>query len=160
MSYIESQLEFSDSQAVTSAAVGTNVIDLALARNLGNGEPMAVVITVEVAADQTTGDEDYTFDVEYATDAAQTTGRELLGRRVYESGTPAAPAQDADLLIAGYKVVIPLPITDISEAARYLGIRYTTAGTSPTITCSASLTLMSMIESYTDGGRPICYTIS
>jgi len=158
--YIDSFLEFSDSQAVTSAAVATNVVDTTTARNLGNGEPLAVVITVEVAADQTTGDEDYTFDVEYATDAAQTTGRQLIGRRVFESGTPTAPAQDADLLVAGFKIVIPVPVTAASEVGQYLGIRYTTAGTSPTITCSASLMLLSCIENNIDGGQAIGYTVS
>ena len=109
--YIDKDNLFSDSQAVSSSAVGTNVIDLSVDRSIGNGEPMAVVFVVEVAADQTTGDEDYTFDVEYATDAAQTTGRQLVGRRVFESGTPTAPAQDADLLVAGFQVVIPIPPT-------------------------------------------------
>jgi hypothetical protein len=153
---LDSLLQFSDSQAVTADAVGTNVVDLSVNRSIGNGEPMAAVFVVEVAADQTTGDEDYTFDVEYATDAAQTTGRQLIGRRVFESGTPGAPAQDADLLVAGFKVVIPLPPTQLSESAQYIGIRYDVAGTSPTITCSAFLTPLNMVESafgvsYVDG---------
>ena len=153
---LDALLQFSDSQAVTADAVGTNVIDLSVNRSIGNGEPMAVVFVVEVAADQTTGDEDYTFDVEYATDAAQTTGRQLIGRRVFESGTPGAPAQDADLLVAGFKVVIPVPPTQLSESARYFGIRYDVTGTTPTITCSAFLTPLNMVESsfgvtYADG---------
>ena len=143
---IDKNLEFSDSQAVTSSSVGTNVIDLSIDRSIGNGEPMAVVFNVEVAADQTTGDEDYTFDVEYASNAPQSTGVQLVGRRVFESGTPVAPAQDADLLVVGFRIVIPVPPTDLSESERYLGIRYVTAGTSPTITCSASLMPLSMVD--------------
>lgn len=143
---LDAQLQFSDSQAVTSSDVGTNVLDLTSDRSIGNGEPMAVVFCVEVAADQTSGNEDYTFDVEYASDAAQTTARQLVGRRVFESGTPTAPAQDADLLVAGYKFYIPIPPTDLSESERYLGIRYTTAGTTPTITVSAYLIPLSMAE--------------
>ena len=73
--FIDAQSEFSSSQAVTTSAVGTNVIDLGSNRSIGNGEAMAVAIFVEVAADQGTGDEDYTFEVEYATDAGQSTGR-------------------------------------------------------------------------------------
>jgi len=152
--YVDAQNLFSDAQAVTADAVGTNVIDLGVARSIGNGEPMAVVFSVDVAADQTTGDEDYTFDVEYATDAAQTTGRQLVGRRIYESGTPGAPAQDADLLVAGYRLAIPIPPTTGAEDARYLGIRYDVAGTTPTITVTAFLTPMSMIDAavdYADG---------
>jgi hypothetical protein len=130
-------LTFSNEQAVTSTAVGTNVMDLSVDRGFGNGTPLAVCFHVDVAADQTTGDEDYTFDVEYATNAAQSTGVQLVGRRVFESGTPTAPAQDADLLVAGFKFYIPIPPTNDSEDARFLGIRYVTAGTSPTITVTA-----------------------
>ena len=144
---IDAQTRFSDSQAVTADAVGTNVIDLGDDLSLGNGEPMAVLFTVEVAADQTTGDEDYTFDVEYASNAAQTTGRQLIGRRVFESGTPTAPAQDADLLVPGFQFAIVLPPTVLSESERYLGIRYDVAGTTPTITCSAVLVPLSFIGS-------------
>lgn len=143
---IDNQLVFSDAQAITADAVGTNVIDLSADRSIGNGEPMAVVFCVDVAADQTTGDEDYTFEVEYASNAAQTTGRQLIGRRVFESGTPTAPAQDADLLVAGFKFVIPIPPTALSESERYLGIRYDVTGTTPTITITSFLQPMSMIQ--------------
>ncbi len=136
--------QFSASQAVTTDAVGTNVKDLTVNRSIGNGEPMCVLFCVEVAADQTTGDEDYAFEVEYATDAAQTTGRQRVGRRTFESGTPDAPAQDADLLVAGFRFVIPIPMTVLAESARYLGIRYDTTGTTPTITVSAYLMPLSM----------------
>lgn len=151
---LDSQLQLSDSQAVTTDAVGTNVIDLSVDRSMGTGEALGIVFTVEVAADQTTGDEDYTFDVEYASDAAQTTARQLIGRRVFESGTPTAPAQDADLLVAGFSFIIPIPPTKLSESERYLGIRYDTTGTTPTITMSAHLAVLSMIDAtndYADG---------
>jgi hypothetical protein len=143
---LDAQLLFSDAQAVTTDAVGTNVIDLSIARCIGTGEPMAVLFSVDVAADQTTGDEDYSFDVEFATDAAQTTGRQRIGRRTFESGTPDAPAQDADLLVAGYQFYIPIPPTDRSEDERYLGIRYDTTGTTPTITVTAALIPLSMAQ--------------
>ena len=136
---LDAQTLFSDAQAVTADAVGTNVIDLGVDRSIGNGEPMGVLFVVDVAADQTTGDEDYTFDVEYASNAAQSTGRQLIGRRVFESGTPTAPAQDADLLVAGFSFMIPIPPTRLSESERYLGIRYDVTGTTPTITMTAIL---------------------
>lgn len=145
---IDAQQLFSDAQAITADAVGTNVIDLGVDRSIGNGEPMCVVFCVDVAADQTTGDEDYTFEVEYASNAAQTTGRQLIGRRVFESGTPTAPAQDADLLVAGFKFFIPIPPTKLSESERYLGVRYDVTGTTPTITVTAFLQPMSMVEAY------------
>lgn len=142
---LDAQSQFSSSQALTGSAVGENVISLGVARSIGQGEPMVVLFCVEVAADQTTGDEDYTFDVEYATNAGQSTGRQLIGRRVFESGTPTAPAQDADLLVAGYKFTIPVPAVTQSEDEIYLGIRSTLAGSTPTITISAWLVPQSMV---------------
>lgn len=148
--YTDAQTLFSDAQALTATGVGTNVIDLSLDRSIGNGEPLAVMFTVDVAADQTTGDEDYTFEIEYASDAAQTTGRQLMGRRVFQSGTPTAPAQDADLLVAGFNFFIPIPPTDLSESERYFGVRYTLAGTTPSITVTTQLLPMSMVDAYND----------
>lgn len=156
--FIDAQSEFSSSQAVTASAVGTNVIDLGSNRSIGNGEAMAVAIFVEIAADQGTGDEDYTFEVEYATNAAQSTGRQLVGRRVFESGTPTAPAQDADLLVTGFTVIIPIPPTKLSESAQFIGVRYVTSGTSPSITVSAALMPMSDIDATNDYANN--YTIS
>lgn len=143
---LDSQLQFSDSQAVSSSAVGTNTVDLSVARSIGSGNPMGVVFVVEVAADQTTGDEDYTFDVEFATAADQSAGRQVVGRRIFESGTPDAPAQNADLLVAGFSFVVPIPPVSSDEDERYIGVRYITAGTTPTITVSAYLQAMDMID--------------
>lgn len=156
--YIDEQLELSDAQALTATALSTNVIDLGVNRSMGNGEAMAVVITVGVAADQTTGDEDYTFALEVASDAAMTTARQELGRRTYESGTPTAPAQDADLLVAGYTFTIPVPPATLGDTARYMAVRYTLAGTTPTITVDASLVPQSDVAIYNtyDAG----YTVS
>lgn len=159
MSFLDAGNQFSDSQALTVVgAVGTNVIDLSQDRSIGNGEAMAAVFYVEVAADQTTGDEDYTFEVEYASNAAQSTGRQLIGRRVFESGTPGAPAQNADLLVPGFKVIIPIPPTTLDESEQFIGIRYVLAGTTPLITCSAFLSPMDMIDQSND--YPIGYAIT
>jgi hypothetical protein len=152
---LDAQHQFSDSQELTATAVATNVVDLSLDRSIGNGEPMGVVFNVEVDADQTTGDEDYTFTVEYSSSADQSTGYVTMGQRLFQSGTPAAPAQDADLLVVGYKFVIPIPAAGLGDSARYVGVRYTLAGTTPTLTVSAYLQPLSMIEvgqvDYADG---------
>lgn len=143
---VDAQLLFSDAQAVTTSAVGTNVLDLTIDRSIGNGEPMAIVFVVDVTADKTTGDETYTFDVEYASNAAQTTGRQLIGRRVFQGGTPTAPNEDAGLLVAGFQFVMAVAPTSLSESERYLGVRYTTAGTTPTITVTSFLTPLSGVD--------------
>lgn len=151
--------QFSSSQAFTASAVGTNVIDLLTAKSLGSGEPMAVVFNVVVAAEVDSDDEDYTFDVEYASDAAQTTGRQLIGRRVFESGTPTAPAQDADLLVAGFQFSIPIPPVTAGEDEQYLGIRCTVAGTIVTgVTITAYLVPQNFIQK--DRNYASGYTVS
>jgi len=146
--YIDKLLKLSDAQNVTATAVGTNVVDIEVARGVGNGEPMAVVFSVGVAGDQVSGDEDYTFDVEYATNAAQSTGAQLMGRRIFESGTPTAPAQNADLLVAGFVFAIPIPPTTGDEDGDFLGVRYTLAGTTPDITVDAWIAPLSDVSQY------------
>lgn len=146
--YVESQALISDAQALTATAVGTNAIDLSVAQSIGNGEPLAMLFVVDVAADQTSSDEDYTIELEYSSTADQSAGYVTMGRRLYESGTPAAPAQNADLLVAGYQFAIPMPPTGAGDDERYVGVRYTLAGTSPTMTITAYLTPMSMIDAY------------
>ncbi len=152
--YVDNELVLSDTQTVTATAVGTNVIDLGVARSIGNGEPMAVLFTIQSDAVQTGSDEDYTFEVEYSSVAAQTSGYITIGRRLYESGTPAAPAQNADLLVTGYKLVIPIPPTYEGDDERYLGVRYTIAGAAADVDVHAVVIPMSMIDAsvdYADG---------
>ena len=144
--YIDNFLKLSDGQAVTASAFGTNVIDLSENRSIGGGEPMVLAFAVIVAADQTTGDEDYTFFLETASDAAQTTARQLIGARIFESGTPVGSSQDADLLVAGFKFYIPIPPATLAETNRFLGVRYQTAGTSPTITMDCWVGPLSMVD--------------
>lgn len=142
---LDVQQEFSDSQALSVTALSTNVIDLALARSIGNGEPMAVIINVEVLADITSSDETYQFDLETASDAGITTARKLLGRRRYTFAA-TAPDENANLLAAGFKFAIPVPQAALSESARFLALRYTLGGTTPTVTVSAHLMPASMVE--------------
>lgn len=146
--YIDNLLKLSDAQALTATAVATNVVDLGVARSVGNGEPMAVVFSVGVAADVADGDEDYTFDVKYSSNAAQTAGEQLMSRRIFESGTPAAPAQDADLLVAGFLFAMPLPPTTLDEDGQFLGVEYTLAGTTPSITVDCWIAPLKDVAQY------------
>lgn len=143
---LDAQNQFSDAQSISADATGDNVIDLGISRALGRGEPMAVVFNVDVAADQTSSDEDYGFEVEYSSDAAQTTDRKAVGRLNFESGTPDAPALNADLLVAGYQFAIPLPPMGLETSERFLGIRYDVTGNTPTITMTAHLVPMAGIQ--------------
>jgi len=144
--FLDNDLALSSSQAVSSTGVGTNTIDLAAARSVGSGEPVSVLFVVEVAADQTSGDEDYQFDVEFASAANQGSGQQSVGRRLFESGTPTAPAQNADLLVAGFQFSINIPPVSGDEDERYLGVRYTLSGTSPSVTVSAYVVPTALLD--------------
>lgn len=138
---IDAQNLFSDAQAITADANSTNVIDLGVGRNLFDGEPMAVVLIVDVAADATTGDETYEFEVHTDDNASLSSSTQLIAQTI------AAAA-----LTAGSQHVIPVPVGVSLE--RYLGLKYDVGGTTPTITVTAFLQPLSMIsklKSYADG---------
>ena len=156
--YLDTLQLFSDAQALTVTALATNVIDLSVDRSIGTGDDMAVFFQVDVAADLVTGDETYQFDVEYASNAGQTTGRQLMGRRIFQAGTPTAPNQNANLLVAGFIFNIPVPKTVLSESEQFFGVRYTLSGTTPTLTITTWLAPMAMGQSYAN--YPKGYTIS
>lgn len=134
--YVDALTLLSDAQAVTADAVSTNTIDLGAsspARQIGDGEPMAIGLTVDVAADHTTGDETYTFEV------IQSAAANLGSPDILASYTIAA----ADLAAGS---IHALPIPPGGPTKRYLGLNYNTGGTSPTITVTAWLTALSLIS--------------
>lgn len=59
--YVDGQLLFSDAQAVTAAAASTNTVDLGIARDIGTGQDLYVVVVCDVA--MTDGSSDSTLDV-------------------------------------------------------------------------------------------------
>lgn len=136
---LDAQLQLSDAQAVTSAdAYSTNTVDTGAgtpARQIGDGEPMALVVSVDTAAagDGTPASFTNTFDfiVVESPNANLSSHTEVIKRRV-----PGAQ------LTAGAIVVIPIPPGKPTE--RYIGARYE-LGTDDTITVSAWFLPMSFI---------------
>jgi hypothetical protein len=125
--FIDALLLLSDAQAVTADAVSTNTIDCSAvspARDIGTGEPLEVVFQVDVAADFTTGDETYAFEV-ISSAAANLGTPTVLARR----------AIAAALLTAGS--IHRLQVPPGSMVQRYLGANYDVGGTTPTITVTA-----------------------
>ena len=59
----DSLLLFSDAQAITAAAASTSYVDLKAARNLGVGEPLFVVLIVDVALTDGSSDSTLTVDL-------------------------------------------------------------------------------------------------
>lgn len=135
--FIDSQLQFSSAQALTSTAASTNIVDLGVARNIQDGEAMTILVVPTVAADITTGDETYEFDVETATDAAFTSP-------VVVSKTTVAAA----LLTVGAKpIALPIPIG--FAVLRYIRVKYVLGGTTPSLTASAYLEPSNLVEKRT-----------
>lgn len=138
---VDSKLELSDAQALTATAVSTNV--LPVSGNIGPGEPMAVAVTVNVAADSTTGDETYQFVLQTATDAAFTSPVNLITTEAFAGST----------LSEGKTFMVPVGSNNLA----YLRMNYVLAGTTPSITVDAHLQPQSMIDNKSD--LPVNYVI-
>ena len=141
---IDHQEVLSDAQALTATADSTNHRDLGSDRDIGRGEPMALVLIVDVAADTTTGDETYQFQVETDDNTSFTSSTIIADRTIAGSA-----------LTAGSRHVIPLAHAN----ERYVQGVYTLAGTTPSVTVTAFLQPMSMIDS-NDVTYPNGYTIA
>ncbi len=130
--YIDSENLLSNAQALTATADSTNYIDLGVDRDLGKGEPMALVIVVDVAADTANADETYQFQVETDDNTS------------FSSSTIIADATIAGAsLTAGSRHVLPLQ----QNSERYIQGVYTLGGTTPSVTITADIKPMSLVES-------------
>lgn len=125
----------SDAQSLSATALSTNTVDLGNVtpkRQIGTGETIGVVITVDVAADFTTGDETYDFQLVQSAAEALTSPTVLARLTFIASGTMIS-----SLLVQGYRMFLPLPHG--MPIQRYLGMNYVLGGTTPTITVTACL---------------------
>lgn len=135
----DAQVLLSDAQALTATAVSTNTMDMGnptFKNEVGTGEPLVLMITVDVAADTASADETYQFQLIQSANANLSSQDVLLQ-------TDTAFITRATL-VAGYKVEIPIPKGMVSK--RYLGARYVLGGTTPSITVTASIMPWSMTE--------------
>ena len=147
MSYVDALTRVMAAQAFTATGVSASSYDLSADDpDIGAGEPLGFAITVGVAADSTTGDETYQFNVVDDDDAA-------LGSVVVLAEMLVLAA---DLLLGG-RVKLPVPMGQMKQ--RYLGVQVVLGGTTPSITVSADMKALSMISgSYRY--YPLNYTIS
>ncbi len=134
--YIDAQGTFSDAQAVTTSAASTNLINLGVDGNLGIGEPMSVVIFLDVLATATNTDETYVATLQ--TDALAAFGSPAtIGTATINRGAAA-----------GSRDIIPVPADTTCE--EHIRVYFTHGGTSPTATYTAFLIPNSMIQNYVD----------
>lgn len=150
--YIDKLLQVSAQQALTATAYSTNSVDLGNVtpkRRVADGEPLAWMLTVDVAADHTSGDETYEVDVIQSANA-DLSSETVLAKYVILYST----------LTAGAKIVLPLPPGNVGvAAARYIGLKYVLGGTTPTVTVTAELMPLSdAVEVYLAYAKG--YTIS
>ena len=148
--YVDALGRVSNAQAVTATAVSTDKIDLGAStvrRQIGEGEAMGFGVSVGVAAVADDGDETYQFDIVSDEDAA-------LGSPTVHASFVIARG----LLTAGSLHWLPIPRGG-PPMERYLGLRYTTGGTTPGITVTAWLTSHQL---FSINARPYAkgYTIS
>ena len=128
--FVDTQTELSDSQAVTSTAISSNVIDLLASLgggtaltggntilDIGQGEDIYLVVNTAVACTDVSSDATLVVTLETATDAGLTTGAVVH----FSTGTLAF----ASFATAGTGLIaVKLPAADYK---RYLGLRYTVA---------------------------------
>lgn len=145
MAMLDNNLRFSSSQAITADADSTNYFDAQADVDIGRGEPLAVLFTVQVAADVANADETYTFNIETDDNTSFSSGTVIAGV------TPTA----ADL-VAGYQFYLPLPKAN----ERYIQVQYDVGGTTPSITVTADLVPMYSIETASDVSNPSGFSVT
>lgn len=129
MQGLDAQNRFSNAQAITATALSTNSIDLdVVGRNLGAGEPMCVLVNADAALEGTTNDETYVISLETDDNAAMSSATTIVS-----VSTPAALQDDP----IGSRYMLFIPPGTVFE--RYIAVRYTLGGTTPTATFTAYL---------------------
>ena len=127
-------LEFADGQTCANAAstvLSTNVIDTQDSRDIGQGQPIYLVIQIGTAV---TSDGAALIQFRLRSDAAAAIHATTSTAHVDTGAIPKAT------LVAGYTQVIPLPMGTTYE--RYIGVQHiVSAATTTAGTYSAFLTL-------------------
>ncbi len=138
----DAQTQLCSAQAFSADAASENTYDTGAAGNdIAEGEPLGIGITPTVAADATTGDETYEFQVIQSANA-DLSSPDILGTIV--------PGRA--ILTVGSRHILPIPPGRITK--RYLGLYFNGGGTTPTITVDAFIAPLSFLggwKAYADG---------
>lgn len=118
----------SSSQALTATALSTDKKDFGGDFDMGAGEAACVVVKIEVAADYTSANETYQFDLVTDDNSSFSSPVTLL----------STGAINGNLLPVGREIVLPLP----NQNEQYLAVNYVLGGTTPTVTVSAYFALL------------------
>jgi hypothetical protein len=120
---IDYNLQFADSQSLTSDSASTNVIDLGSDRDIGPGEAMQIAVSIE----SDMGGSSPTMAVQVQTDASAS----------FSSPTTVQTSRTVAGGSAGDMIVMGLPDTN----ERYMRLYFDMGGSSPTATVSASIVM-------------------
>lgn len=131
MALIDAQTRLGSAQALSASGATTDYLDISKARNLGDGEVMALVFTVTTAIAGTTPTCSF---------AVQSDSSNAFGTAVtHETVAPAAAT-----LTAGAQVVVPIPSGIlISQFVRGF---LTLGGTTPTISVTTDIVPLSTVK--------------
>lgn len=119
---MDKENQFSDAQAITATAVSTNYVDLGIARNIGVGENMYLVMIVTTAFTDSGSDSTVTPSLE--TDD-NTSFSSPVTLRTYDVIAALAAANTKRV----YRIE---PYNDAGRFERYIQLRYTLANGSLT----------------------------
>lgn len=136
MTISSKELEFSNSQVVTTSAASTNIIDLgatgtvlgapaALVADLAKGKEIDIVVTLDIAA---TG-----------TSPTLAVALQMDDNAAFTSPTTVATSPTLAGGAAGARVDVPWPHQGITE--RYIRLNYTTGGMSPSYRLTAQVVM-------------------
>lgn len=120
----DTNLRVSSAQAVTTTAVSTNTIDLALARDIGKGAKLRFAISVDTAA-TAAGAATVTFQAITSTSAALTSPT-IVGS-TDAIGKAALTASVANGGLPGKRIIVEINPQLATTGQRYLGLQYTVA---------------------------------
>lgn len=138
------QATLSDAQALTATANSTDYYNSGSAYDWSRGQAMGVLVTVGVAADFTTGDETYQFQVETDDNTSFSSATVIADKTVAAAN-----------LTAGDKVILPFH----GDAEQYVRVAYTLGGTTPSVTVTAEVKPLADIATETSN-LPSGYTVS
>lgn len=114
---LDERTEFCDADTLTTTT-GTNnegdIIDLSVARDIGNGQPVYVVFQVDTAV-TSAGAATVAFQI--VSDGTSTIATD--GTQTIHYTSRAVPKAE---LVAGFTMVVPLPLED-PDYERYLGVQ-------------------------------------
>ena len=137
--------QYSGSQTLTATGASTDIIDHGADRNIGIGEPMVVLVTLDLEAEDGDSNETYTAKVETDDNAA--------------FASPATVGEEVTITrgdAAGTKYAIPIPPD--TRMQRFSRVKYTLGGTTPSLTVTARLMPQRLLQN--NVVYPKGYTIS